>query len=458
MKRSHFALGLWSTALVLLGCSADPSSVDAVGSAASSLGRSDFGDDSIAGARAGNGYIVELAPGGDAALDAWIASHHARGRAFRFVHARAVDLAAPSDVAGLRGVAGVTGVYLNRVVTAIAKPGSGGGGGIIAEVVPAGVTRIGASQAWTVSTGANVGIAIVDTGIDATHPDLAHPGPCFTAFSTCSDDNGHGTHVAGIAAALHNTIDVVGVAPDAVPYSVRVLDSSGSGTDETIISGLEWVIANAASVSPPIRVVNMSLGRAGTVSDNPVLHSTVQNLVASGVTIVVAAGNDQSTEIGQQVPAAYPEVLAIASTTAVAGKPPSRGACVGVTIGADTASYFTTDGSGVAVSAPGEDAENVTNSCGISTVGILSLAPGGGTARKSGTSMASPTVAGVAALLLSNDPTLQPSDVAGRLGATASCRGTAPKDSATGSYTFDGVREGIVSAPAALANAASTCP
>jgi len=455
MRRALSLLGTVSVAVLLLGCGA--TTTDEGKQMQSSLAGRDFGQDSVSAARAGSGYIVELAPNADGALDGWLEAHHARARAFRFVHARAVDLASPSDVARLRALPGVVGVYPNRIVQAIAKPGSGGGG-TTGEVLPAGVARIGADQAWSVSTGANVGIAVVDTGIDADHPDLAHPDPasCFTAFATCDDGHGHGTHVSGIAAALDNTAGVVGVAPGAVPYAVRVLDSSGSGTDETIIAGLEWILANAASVDPPIRVANLSLGRPGDMNDNPVLRTTVQNVVSAGITLVVAAGNDKATEITDQVPAAYPEVLAIASSTAVAGKGITRGSCAGVTVLADTASYFTTDGPGVAVSAPGEEAENIGNGCFLQSVGILSLAIGGGTTRMSGTSMASPTVAGVAALLLSNDPTREPSDVACLLAASASSAGSAPINSPTAGYTFDGVREGVANAPAALALGA--CP
>ena len=90
---------------------------------------------------------------------------------------------------------------------------------------------------------------------------------CFTAFSACQDNNGHGTHVTGTIAARNNAVDVVGVAPNATPYAVKVLDAQGSGTDSTVIAGLDWIILNANSVSPPIRVVNMSLGRQGTLDD-----------------------------------------------------------------------------------------------------------------------------------------------------------------------------------------------
>src|SRR5439155_493250 len=140
------------------------------------------------------------------------------------------------------------------------------------------------------------------------------------------------------------------------------------------------------------------LGRAGTLDDNPALRQAVQAVKAKGVAVVVSAGNDAGLEVSQQVPAGYPEVMAVASTTAVTG---SNDRCkfFAGTIGADSASYFTTDGAfnaatgiGVTVSAPGEERENVGPSCSVQSLGILSARLGGGTTRLSGTSMASPHV------------------------------------------------------------------
>lgn len=116
---------------------------------------------------------------------------------------------------------------------------------------------------------------------------------------------------------------------------------------------------------------------------------------------------------------------------------------------ADTASFFTTDGIGVAISAPGEEQENVQFPY-INSVGILSTALGGGTTRMSGTSMASPHVAGVVALLLEKSPSLTPSQVKARV-MVGDREGSAPINSPTSSYTFDGEREGILNAPVVLA-------
>ncbi len=323
----------------------------------------------------------------------------------------------------------------------------------VPQVVPAGVARIGASPAASLYTGQGVGVAIVDTGIDFAHADLTVSSSSFTAYTSAQDDNGHGTHVAGIVAAKNNTIDVVGVAPDATLYAVKVLNAAGSGTDASIIAGLDWVATNAATVTPKIRVVNMSLGRPGTLNDDPDLRDSVQALYNAGIAVVVAAGNDATLEVSQQVPSTYPEVFAVASTTALQGT--SALAAYPDGIAADTASFFTSDGKfiattriGVTVSAPGEDQENISKRGVISSVGILSLKVGGGTTRMSGTSMASPHVAGVVARFFEAQPTVVDMEILrGLLRTAAHGVGTDPLDSPTGSYSYDGEREGVVLVP-----------
>jgi subtilisin len=300
----------------------------------------------------------------------------------------------------------------------------------------------------------------VDTGVDFNHADLQPLGAVsFSAFAgSAQDGNGHGTHVAGTIAARNNTLDVVGVAPNATIYAVKVLDAAGNGSDSAVTAGLDWVAANAALVSPRIRVVNMSLGREGTLNDNPVLRAAIQNLTAGGVAVIVAAGNDASLEVSQQVPSGYPEVIAVASTTAQAGTNQYR--LFNGVIGADTASYFTSDGAfnsithiGVSISGPGEDQENISKAGFLQSVGILSTKLGGGTTRLSGTSMASPHTAGVAALIwqkaLLLGQTVTPEEIRARIRASAS-NPVAPLDSPTTSYTFDGAHEGILSVSGAL--------
>ncbi|MGH7462535.1 MAG: S8 family serine peptidase, partial [Longimicrobiales bacterium] len=199
------------------------------------------------------------------------------------------------------------------------------------QVVPAGVQRIGAAPGAMSWTGAGVGVAIVDTGLDFSHPDLGLPPevPGVNSFNStggsCQDIHGHGTHVAGIVAARHNTIDVVGVAPQAALYCVNVFQLDPIydviATDESLIAGLEWIAANGNQVNPRIRVVNMSLGRARTPEDTPdhPLHVIVKALYDSGISVVVSAGNDSATEVSQQVPASFTEVMAVASISALTG-------------------------------------------------------------------------------------------------------------------------------------------
>ena len=398
-------------------------------------------------------YIVTVTPGSDPAQ---VAAGH--GVSPRHVYRRVLNGFAAQVPAGqmaaLANDPRVAHVTVDHPVFAFAKPvpppppPAG-------QVIPAGVVRIGAN---TVSqTGAGVGVAIVDTGLDLNHADLpispqSFVSPGFAYYTTTAqDDAGHGTHVGGIVAARNNDKDVVGVAPGATLYAVKVLDNTGSGYDSDVAAGLDWVTANAALVTPPIRVINMSLGRPASADDS-LMHQAVANAVTAGLSVVVAAGNDATMQVSQTVPAGFPEVIAVASTTAKKGTSNNRRYAA---IPADTASYFTTDGSfnpltgiGVAISAPGAEQENIIFP-NINSVGILSTALGGGTTRLSGTSMASPHAAGVVALLLQKAPTLTPVEIKARI-MSGDKEGSAPLNSPTSSYTFDGEREGILFAPMVL--------
>ena len=413
-------------------------------------------DKALPGAAIRDHYIVELKAGADPRAVA-----PAHGAAVSFVYRKAVNGFAgtvpPGQLAALAADPRVIRVVPDRAIAAIGKPQGGGGGGTVApQVVPEGVKRIGAAPGNLAYTGSGVGVAVVDSGVDLNHTDLTVSSSTFTAYGTSAqDENGHGTHVSGTIGARNNTTGVVGVAPGATIFAVKVLAANGTGSDAAVMAGLDWVAANAATVAPPIKVVNMSLGRVGTLDDNPALHSAIQTLVNGGISVVVAAGNDASLEVSQQVPATYPEVIAVASTTAVTGKNSSR-SIKGV-IAADTASYFTSDGQfnettgiGVSISAPGEDAEDISNGGFIQSIGILSTKLGGGTTRMSGTSMAAPHVTGVIALLAEQDGTLSPDTIWTRITSSAYRFGVAPLDSPTRTYTPDGEREGILNAPGAL--------
>ena len=354
---------------------------------------------------------------------------------------------------------------------------SGSGSG--PQTVPAGVERIGAAPGVLSVTGAGVGVAIVDTGLNFNHADLGLapevPGQnAFSFFSaSCEDIHGHGTHVGGIVAAQNNSIGVVGVAPDATLYCVNVftiindpvLGPTLGATDESLTAGLDWIATNANLLNPPIRVLNMSLGRPRELADddpNHPMHLAAQALYALGISMVVSAGNDALREVSQEVPAGYPEVMAVASTTAMDGLNGYDDffvPCAGEqNIKADTASWFTTDGAflggtGVTVSAPGETREDIYDAfggCFIEPIGITSTWPGDDYIELYGTSMAAPHVTGVVALMWEKTPGLSPEDIRTRLRNNVDRIGTAPLDAPIQEYTYDGEKEGVLWAPSAV--------
>lgn len=328
-----------------------------------------------------------------------------------------------------------------------------------APSVPAGVQRVGAGPGSSLYTGAGIGVAILDTGLDLTHTDLRCSSNSFSTYgSSAQDDNGHGTHVGGIVAGLGVAPAVVGIAPGAVLYAVKVLDARAQGYDSDVIAGLNWIEQNATNCNPPIRVINMSFGRRASAFDS-VLRGAIASVVASGITVVVAAGNDPLRSVRDTVPASFPEVIAVASTTATEG----AGSAAYGDIPSDATSFFSTSGamdssgSGVAISAPGEEREDLQADM-VRSVGILSTRLGGGTTRMSGTSMAAPHVAGAIALLYQKAAQsgfwLAPVDA--KLAVMNGDRiGIAPLDSRTtrGIYLefgADADREGILNVPAAL--------
>ena len=274
------------------------------------------------------------------------------------------------------------------------------------QTLPTGINRIEADLSSTARINGtdervDVDVAVIDTGIDLDHPDLnvyVAGGYNCTKFSTFDDGNGHGTHVAGTIGALDNNVGVVGVAPGARLWPVRVLDNRGSGTWSSIICGVEYVTTNADS----IEVANMSLGGVG--SDPPgtgcdtgdPLHDAICNSVLAGVTYVVAAGNE-ADDAANHVPAAYDEVISVSALADFDGQPGSAAAATCLTDVDDTFAYFSNYGDDVDLIAPG--------------VCIYSTYKGGGYATMSGTSMASPHVAGAAALYLFAHPGASPAQV-----------------------------------------------
>jgi subtilisin family serine protease len=255
------------------------------------------------------------------------------------------------------------------------------------QEIPWGIERVKAPEAWSITDGSSNGVievAILDTGIDYDHPDLAANlawgvstlrGRVSTRPRDYYDQNGHGTHVAGTIAALNNDIGVVGVAPSVEIYAIRVLDASGRGSYTDIAIGIEQALLGPDGVldadgdgiivgdpdDDAAEVISMSLGGS---SDDQYLHDMIIKAYNYGVVIVAASGNEGADQ--PSYPAIYPEVIA-----------------VGATDSSDAVASFSN--LQPEVTAPGVD--------------ILSTYPDDTYKTLSGTSMATPHVSGVVALI-----------------------------------------------------------
>ncbi|PYQ60728.1 MAG: hypothetical protein DMF58_07190 [Acidobacteria bacterium] len=179
-----------------------------------------------------------------------------------------------------------------------------------AQMMPFGVAMVHAPELWPLTKGAGpVNVAVLDTGIDALHPDLAtnYAGGynTFTKTNDPADDNGHGTHVAGTIAAADNNIGVVGVAPEVRLWAVKVLDRTGFGLDENVIAGVDWVINKKHEIGGDW-IMSLSLGAS---FDSPVEREAFARVIAEGILVTAAAGNRGSTDI--EYPAAYDGVIAV---------------------------------------------------------------------------------------------------------------------------------------------------
>ena len=283
-----------------------------------------------------------------------------------------------------------------------------------------GLDLLNVTPAVAHATGEDTVIAVVDTGVDQNHPDLvAHllPGADLVDGDDDPDDpNGHGTHVAGIAAAVtDNGVGIAGVAPDARILPVRVLAADGTGREATIAQGVDWAVDHGADV------VNLSLGGEGLaamVFENGPLNRAIRDAAARGVVVVVAAGNEATFE------QAYRPGVPVLVVNAVDAQ-------------GDPAA-FTTFGDPHALAGPG--------------VGVLSTAPLGGTtlwpngtsgyARLDGTSQAAPHIAGVAALLVG-------------MGLSVDEVGDVLAESADNEFDDPQLGAGIVDAEEAVARAAA---
>ncbi len=244
--------------------------------------------------------------------------------------------------------------------------------------IPWNVCRVESPEVWSQTRGETIKLAVIDTGI-APHPDLRIAGGVNTMGGTSyKDDNGHGTHVAGIAAATGN-VRIFGNAPNVRLYAVKALDRRGDGFVSDIAEGIDWCIANG------IRVINMSFGLP---SDNRTLREAVKRARKRGIVMVASAGNEDSATGEVDYPARYAETIAVAATTR-----------------SNRIASFSSRGAGIDVSAPG--------------VNILSTYLYHTYVRMSGTSMSAPHVSGAAALLRALRPKLGPAAVSRLIRASA---------------------------------------
>jgi subtilisin family serine protease len=330
-----------------------------------------------------------------------------------------------AQIAALRSNASVETVTANTTFHAAATVAAKPAGNDVPQIVTREAKRIGILNSPTANVdgkgkGIDADIAIVDTGIDPHHPDLNVVGGynCTTSKrSQWADDNGHGTIVAGVAAARDNGIDIVGVAPGARLWAIKVLDANGVGSDASVLCGVDWLAAHAGTID----VANMSLGGTpdGSLpgqrfddntcgrSDNDTLHTAICRARDRGVVLVAAAGND-AEDTTLSTPAAYPEVITVSGIVDSDGQPGGLGGpdlCLHEPD--DTFASFSNYGAPVDIAAP--------------AVCVSSTYPEpDAIAVDSGTSFAAPFVSGAAALVRARHHRLSPQAVEAIIKATAS--------------------------------------
>ncbi|MCB0629048.1 MAG: S8 family peptidase [Saprospiraceae bacterium] len=233
------------------------------------------------------------------------------------------------------------------------------------QTIDWGVELVGVPNFWRYTKGKGIKVAVLDTGVAYKHPDLE--GAIFemkdftNSPSGVGDINGHGTHCAGIIAARDNSIGVIGVAPESDLIIGKVLNDNGYGSEETIVNGIEWAVETGANI------ISMSLG---SPYPSVKIYDAIKAAIKAEVFVICAAGNSGPNLDTMDYPGAFDETIAVGSIDR-----------------RKKISYFSSRGKKVDIVAPGDE--------------ILSTYPPRELAKLSGTSMATPFVAGVSALMLS---------------------------------------------------------
>jgi subtilisin family serine protease len=414
LRKYNFTLMLVVSSLLLVallaGCG---------GSGSTLTGNPAINNTTSAAPAAAGRYIVGFAPGVSSAQMDSVRGGLAQ-RPDHSYHTSFDGFAGPLTGAERRALAAdprVAFIEADVQVTVDAKPpwaGGGGGGGNPAQQTPWGVDRIDA-ELNTGAGGAGVRVAVIDTGIDLNHPDLANVENGYNAINPhkrADDDHGHGTHVAGIIAAADNLIGVVGVAPQATVVAVKVADSNGRAWVSDMVEGIDWITAQNTDTddSNDIRVANLSMSVG---APNIPLHNATLALKESGCTLVTSAGNS-SADVDGYVPNRLDWVI-----------------CVTALDANDNFAGFSNFGAKVDVIAPGVSIPSLWKDAGYRTL--------------SGTSMSSPHVAGAAALYLDGHPTATFAEVYDAL-TRIPPDGFAEAGEWTGAADVDGVYENLVDA------------
>jgi len=391
-------------------------------------------------------YIVVFKTGSDSSIVSdELSRKHGLGLHYKYRHAlNGMAVTIPEGkLEALRNDPNVLYVEPDKIVKAYA------------QTLPTGINRVEADLNSTasidnVNNPLDVDIAIIDSGIDLNHPDInvfkyancykTNPAgsrvTCTEGDIGAEDISGHGTHVAGTAAAYDNNSGVVGVAPGARIWAVKVFPDDGNNLLSITLAGIDYVTANASQ----IEVTNMSLGFIGSSSS---FDTAISNSVAAGITYVVAAGNELM-DVANVSPGGHPDVITVSALSDWDGQSGGLGSgsvtlknSDGTTLCTenvdDSFACFSNFGTGIDIMAPG--------------IAIRSTCIGGGTCLKYGTSMASPHVAGAAAIYKLNNPSATPAQIKAMLLADAD---PAPCANGVGGVCADdpdGVQEPLLKLP-----------